>query len=69
MCLATHCRSMNSITILGNNSVLDANGIVAMVVDAAGQNVSISDITIRNGRAEEGSGGALRMSGGVQVYP
>ncbi|MGB5488830.1 MAG: choice-of-anchor Q domain-containing protein, partial [Lysobacterales bacterium] len=60
----------NSITILGNNSVIDANtipGEPAIVVVAAASNVSMSNITIRNAQVDEGNGGALRMTGGVQV--
>lgn len=60
----------NSITILGNDSVFDANGIRrAIDVTGAATNFSLSDVTIRNGLAdaESGGGGALRVSGGATV--
>ncbi|MGD9265491.1 MAG: choice-of-anchor Q domain-containing protein, partial [Lysobacterales bacterium] len=53
----------DSITILGNNSVIDANGLRAIDVFAE-VNLSLANVTIRNGQALPGlGGGAMRMSG------
>jgi predicted outer membrane repeat protein len=52
------------ITILGNGSVFDANGIRAISVWGGG-NLTISDITIRNGQPTAGfGGGAISVWGG-----
>ncbi len=58
----------NTMTIEGNDSVLDANGIRA--IDVSGSiSVSMGSINIRNGQADPGTGGgALRISGGASVF-
>jgi len=56
----------NSITILGNDSVLDANGIRAINVFGATTNFTMSEITIANGQPTPGfGGGAMWISGGA----
>jgi len=56
------------ITILGNDSVFDANGLPAINVTGANTNLSLTNITIRDARANPGSGGgALWVSGGATV--
>jgi predicted outer membrane repeat protein len=57
-----------SITLLGNDSVFDANGLRAIDVSGAPTNFSLTNLTIRNGQADAGfGGGALRVSDGAVV--
>jgi len=66
--LAATLQVSNQITILANNSIFDANGIRAIDVTGAATNLSISNVTIRNGQAPVATGGgALRVSGGAVV--
>ena len=58
----------NSITILGNGSVFDANGLPAINVFNANTNFLLREVTIRNGQAgETQGGGALRVIDGATV--
>ncbi len=57
----------NSITILANNSVFDADGRRAIEVTGQFTNVSMTNVTIRNGVADASGGGALRISDGATV--
>ncbi|MGB7452921.1 MAG: hypothetical protein WBM36_12420, partial [Lysobacterales bacterium] len=58
----------DSITINGNNSILNANGNRALEVTGTSSVVFVGDVTIRNGQGPgESSGGAIRVSGGAQL--
>ena len=65
--LASTLQVDNSITILANNSVFDADGRRAINVTGAATNLSLTNVTIRNGLADASSGGALRVSDGAIV--
>ena len=57
---------VNSITINGNGSTLNANGNRALEVTGTSPVVIVNDVIIRNGRDPgESSGGAIRVSGGA----
>lgn len=54
-----------SLTILANDSIFDAAGQRAIDVSGATTNLSLTNVTIRNGQATAGTGGgAFRISGG-----
>ena len=57
----------NSITILANHSVFDADDGRAIDVTGGSTNLSLTNVTIRNGLADTSGGGALQISGGGTV--
>ncbi len=56
-----------SMTIRANDSVFDATGRRAIDVSGAATNLSLTNVTIRNGLADASGGGALRVSDGGVV--
>ena len=65
--LALTMQVNDSITILANNSIFDADGRRAINVTGAATNLSLTNVTIRNGLADASGGGALRVSDGAIV--
>ncbi len=64
--LGSAMQIVNSITINGNGSTLNANGNRALEVTGTSPVVIVNDVTIRNGRDPgESSGGAIVVSGGA----
>ena len=58
----------NSITILGNDSVLDADRRRAIDVTGATTNLSLTNLTIRNGLADASGGGFCNLSHQPRQY-
>ncbi len=66
--LSATIQVVNSITILGHDTVFDGNGMQAMTVSGAGTNLTLTNVTIRNGKADiTTGGGAIWISGGAIV--